>query len=110
MPNASRKPSGMAIRTRYQPGAVHRERGWWTGAWGWAVAAAVAMWSVLLSGLLQVLYERRNLRGTEARLEILRHHALREPRFDLRVRVLDRLLYEGRSLGRDAVQLRPDGA
>src|SRR3954454_12093187 len=68
------------------------------------------MESVLLSGLEQILYERVDLCGTESRLEILRHHVRLEAGRDLGVRVLDRLLDEGRPLARDLdlVQVRPD--
>src|SRR4051794_24700882 len=107
IPNASRNPSGTAISTRYQPGPVQRERGWWTGAWACRGAVAVVM-CVLLSGLKQILYERIDLGWTKSRLEILRHYALREPRFDLGIRILDRLLDEGLALRGDRVELRPD--
>src|SRR3954453_11477237 len=70
------------------------------------------MESVLLSRLEQVLYERVDLLWTELGLEVLRHHALREARRDLRVGVLDRLLDEPRALASDVDlrQVRADTA
>src|SRR5882757_7347124 len=108
--NASATPASMAHAARYQPGAVQRERGWWTGAWAWTGAVAVAIESVLLSGLEQILYECVDLLRAEPGLEIRGHYALRVTRCDYRVRVLDRLLDEGGALGGDAVQLGSDRA
>src|SRR5260370_42300254 len=41
--NASARPARTDQEARYQPGAVQRERGSWTGAWAWTGAVAVAI-------------------------------------------------------------------
>src|SRR5260221_9700221 len=68
------------------------------------------MWSVLLSGLEQILYERIDLLRTELRLEVLRHCVRRETGRDDGVRGDDRLPDVGRALGRDVdlVEVRAD--
>src|SRR4051812_27774794 len=73
-PNAKTTP-----RTRAQP---PRSRP------GWRRRATVIGGSSSVRRLLQVLHQRRDLRGGQRLLVVTRHHAVREPLLDLRARIL----------------------